>query len=99
MTAYLLGALAFVLGLVIFVFQNTSPVTVHFISWVSPEVSLAIVVLLAVCAGALITFLVESFRYFKVARQMKDLINKNKKLQDEITGLEKELAGRSNLDN
>lgn len=99
MTAYLLGALAFVLGLVIFVFQNTSPVTVHFISWVSPEVSLAIVVLLAVCAGALITFLVESFRYFKVARQMKDLINNNKKLQDEITGLKKELAGRSNLEN
>lgn len=89
MQIYLIGALVFALGIAIFVFQNTSVVTVHFLNWVSPEVSLAVVALVAACFGAMITLLVDGFRYFKVAKQVKDLMNRNRKLESEVKSLSK----------
>ena len=65
MQFYLIGALIFLTTMLVFVFQNQQPVTVRFITWVSPQVSLALVVLLAACFGALIAFLVESCRNLK----------------------------------
>lgn len=92
MQAYLIGALLFAIGIAIFVFQNTAVVSVRFINWVSPEVSLAIVVLIAACFGAMITFMLDSFRYFKVAKQVKDLMNQNRRLDKELKGFKKESA-------
>ena len=89
MVAYLLGALIFAAGIAVFVFQNPALVTVHFINWVSPQVSLAVVALLAALAGALIAFLLDSIRYFKVAKQVKELMNTNRSLEKELAGLRK----------
>lgn len=65
MQFYLIGALIFLTTMLIFVFQNQQLVKIKFITWVSPEISLALVVLMAACFGALITFLVERFRSIK----------------------------------
>ncbi len=88
MQAYLIGALFFLLAIAVFVFQNTEQVIVHFITWTSPEVSLAVVVLISACTGALITFLLDSFRQFKIARRIKELSDQNVKLQKKINRLE-----------
>lgn len=94
MQVYLLGALLFVAMLAVFVFQNTAMVTVHFLNWISPDVSLAVVALIAACAGALVTFMVDSFRYFKIAKTTKELTSMNKKLQKEINSLQNEKQSR-----
>ncbi len=98
MQVYLLGALLFFAALAVFVFQNTSMVTVHFINWTSPHISLAVVALIAVCAGALVTFMVDSFRFFKIAKKTKELSSLNKKLQKEINTLKSEKQSRLSKD-
>ncbi|SHG98252.1 Uncharacterized integral membrane protein [Thermosyntropha lipolytica DSM 11003] len=95
MQGYLIGALLFILGVAIFVFQNTSEVTVHFLSWTSPKVSLAVVVLIAALSGAVITFLIDSFRQFKIARRIKELTAENRKLQKQIKSLTGESSKES----
>jgi len=95
MQAYLLLALLFLLSIIVFVFQNPSLVTVHFLTWTSPEVSLAVVVLIAVLFGALITFLLSSVRYFKVSQKTKDLTAANQKLQKEINRLKDKQAEKT----
>lgn len=87
MPAYLLGALVFMIAIVIFVMQNNAPVAVHFINWKTSEISLALVALIAAVGGALITFLVDSFRAFKTGRKLRELINHNKKLEREVLAL------------
>lgn len=87
MQAYLLGALVFLLCIAVFIFQNSFGIQVHFITWNSPEVSVGIVVLIAACAGAIITFLLDSFRYFKIARTIKDLRKQNLELGDQVKKL------------
>ncbi len=89
MQAYLIGALFFLLSIAVFVFQNTNLVTVHFLKWTSPEISLAVVVIISACIGALITFLTDTFRQFKMARRIKELTEQNQKLQKKVTKLEK----------
>lgn len=84
MQSYLIGALVFVIAMVVFVFQNQQPVTVTFITWVSPEISLALVVLLAACSGAVITFLVDSFRHLRTLKQLREQKIKGKKLKQEL---------------
>lgn len=94
MQVYLLGALLFLAALAVFVFQNTSMVTVHFLNWISPDVSLAVVALIAACAGALVTFMVDSIRLFKIGKTTKELTSMNKKLQKEINNLKSEKQSR-----
>ncbi len=89
MQIYMVMAFLFILGIGIFIFQNTAMVTVHFLTWVSPEISLALILLAAACGGALITFLLDSVRYFKIAKKIKEQVNVNKKLQNEIESLKK----------
>ncbi len=91
MQAYLIGAVFFFLSITVFVFQNTDQVIVNFITWTSPEVSIAVVVLIAACTGAIITFFIDSFRQIKIARKVKDLTNKNIKLQRKIQKMENSL--------
>jgi uncharacterized integral membrane protein len=92
MPAFLVGALVFMVGIVIFVMQNNTPVAIHFISWHSSEISLALVALIAALGGAIITFLIDSFRAFKTGRKLRDLINNNKKLEQEVSSLKAKLA-------
>lgn len=87
-------ALMFFAGIAVFVFQNPTMVTVQFINWTSPKVSIAVVALLAACAGAMLVFLVDSFRYFKVAKETRELNQANRKLQNEIKSLKGEKPGR-----
>lgn len=87
MPAYLLGALVFMVGIVVFVMQNNTPVAVHFISWHSSEISLALVALIAAVGGALVTFMIDSFRAFKTGRKLRELMNQNRKLEKEISAL------------
>jgi len=79
MQSYLIGALLFIVAMVIFVLQNPQPVTITFITWVSPEISLALVILLAACAGAVITFLVDSFRHLRNMQKLRDQRARKKK--------------------
>jgi uncharacterized integral membrane protein len=95
MQIYLLGALLFCVALAVFVFQNTAMVTVHFLNWASPDVSLAVVLLIAVCAGALVALLADSFRYFKLAKRIQELTGMNQKLQKEV----QEMRNRSSREN
>jgi len=85
--AYLIGALVFMVGIVIFVMQNNTPVTIHFISWHTAEISLALVALIAALGGAIITFFIDSFRAFKTGRKLNELTSYNKKLEREISTL------------
>ncbi|MGI6434922.1 MAG: LapA family protein [Syntrophomonadaceae bacterium] len=101
MQVYLIGAILFLAVMVTFVFQNPTAVEIHFITWSSPQVSLALVVLVTALGGALITFLLDSVRYFKIARTIKELRNNNSTLQKQIQELqahkdrlEKEAADR-----
>jgi len=84
MKAYLLGALVFVVAIVIFIAQNDAPVSVQFINWKTSEISLAIVMLISVCAGALITFLLDSYRAFKTGQKLRKLVKLNQTYEDEI---------------
>ncbi|HQA06682.1 MAG TPA: lipopolysaccharide assembly protein LapA domain-containing protein [Syntrophomonadaceae bacterium] len=89
MAAYLIGALIFAAGVAVFVMQNTALVSVRFVNWVSPEVSVAVVALAAALLGALIAFMLDSIRYYKVAKKMKDLMNANRRLEKELMKLRK----------
>lgn len=91
MQAYLIGAVFFLLSITIFVFQNTDQVIVNFITWTSPEVSLAVVVLISACIGAIITFFLDSFRQIKIAKRVRDLNDKNIKLQKKLRKMEDNL--------
>lgn len=92
MPAYLLGALLFLAAIVVFVLQNDTPVAVQFLTWQSSKISLALVALIAAMGGALITFLVDSFRAFKTGKKLRELMNRNKKLEKEIQALKSEKA-------
>lgn len=87
MQGYLVVALLFAVGLAVFVLQNPMPVTVHFINWESPKISLALVSLLAALLGALVTFMIDSFRYFKTMRKLKEVMSKNRKLEAKLNKL------------
>lgn len=87
MPAYLLGALVFMVAIVIFVMQNNTAVAVHFINWHSAKISLALVALIAAVGGAFITFLIDSFRAFKTGRKLRELMTQNRKLEKELASL------------
>lgn len=87
MNAYLMGALFFVIAIVVFVLQNDTQVTVKFLNWTSSPILLAVVVLLSASMGAVITFLLDSYRAFKTGQKLRNLINQNRKYEREIQGL------------
>jgi len=92
MQVYLIGVFLFVIALVVFIYQNTSMVTVQFLNWVSPGVPLAVVALIAAGVGAIVTLLVASIRYIKFAKRIKELTDINKKLHKEIKSLQSDKA-------
>lgn len=100
MRAYLFIALFIALIVGVFIFQNTAVVEVHFLSWDSPEISLALLILLALFSGALLTFLLDSVRYFQIASKIRELTVSNKKLQLELEKLKQQEwdAGEKKID-
>jgi uncharacterized integral membrane protein len=84
---YLLAALLFIITIIIFIFQNTALVTIKFLGWISPDVSLALVIILAALVGAIITFMLDSVRYFKAAKKSSEILKQNKNLAAEIEQL------------
>ena len=54
--------------------------------------------LIAACAGALVTFMVDGFRFFKIAKNTKELTGINKQLQKEINSLKNEKQNRVSKD-
>jgi len=92
MNAYLLGAVVSIIGIVVFILQNDSQVSVQFINWKSSQVSLAVVVIIATCVGALIAFLLDSFRAFKTGQKLRKLAKANLKYEQEIEVLRGQLA-------
>lgn len=84
MNAYLLAALVFIVTMLVFILQNNTQVSVQFLAWKSADLSLAVVVIGAVCVGALITFLLDSYRAFKTGQKMRKLIKENQKYEQEI---------------
>jgi uncharacterized integral membrane protein len=81
MQVYLFIALVCLIIMGVFIFQNPTMVVVQFLGWHSPEVQLGIIVLMAVITGAFITFMLDTFRYFKIAKTIRELRASNKKLE------------------
>ena len=88
MQVYLVGAVLFLAAMITFIFQNPAAVEIRFITWSSQQISLALVVLVAALGGALITFLLDPVRSFKIARTIKELRNHNSTLQKQIQELQ-----------
>lgn len=84
MPAYLLGAFAFLVGIMVFIMQNNTLVAVHFLGWQSAKISLAMVALMAAVVGAFITFLIDSFRAIKTGRKLRELMDQNRRLEKEL---------------
>lgn len=80
---------------VIFVLQNITPVTVAFLAW-HMEGSMAIILLLAMISGALVTMLTllptlirDEFRYAKLQKekkQVEDELNTTRKVINDVAG-------------
>ena len=98
MNAYLLGALFSLIAIVVFVLQNDTLVAVRFINWTSTPISLALVVLISAAAGALITFLLDSYRAFKTGQKLRNALNQNRKYEKEIQTLKGTLSSPPNKD-
>lgn len=84
MTAYLLGALVFIIAMVVFIVQNDTHVFVQFINWRSSEVSLAVVVIISACLGALIAFLLYSYKAFRTGQKLRKVQKANQKYEEEL---------------
>lgn len=87
MQGYLVGILIFAIAIAIFVLQNTAPVAIQFITWHSPKVSIAVVALISMLVGALLTYLVNGARYLKMGKNVRDLQTKNRKLEKQLQKL------------
>lgn len=94
MNAYLLAALLFIAGMVVFILQNDVMVSVKFITWQSTQVSLALVIIISAGAGALITFLLDTFRNFRKSQQLRKLSKANQKFEEEIKQLKAKQLGQ-----
>ncbi|MES2471115.1 MAG: LapA family protein [Patescibacteria group bacterium] len=86
----LLGALV-----VIFALQNITTVTVAFLAW-QFEGSLALILVLAVVAGILISSLLSVPNVIKKSLQLSKLKKHNANLKDELVNKEKEVSVEKN---
>lgn len=64
----LILTLIFALLIAIFAIQNAVPVTIEFF-WITTQVPLVLIILGSVLAGALIVFLIASYRQFRPKRK------------------------------
>lgn len=91
MQIYLILALIFSLLIAVFAIQNSAIVTISFLLWEKP-LSLVLLILGSVAIGALIMFLLGSFKSIGFIRKQKELTNTNNKLSERIKELETKVA-------
>jgi len=82
----LIFALIFALIVAFFAIQNTTVVTIQFLFWQS-ELSLVLVILGSVAAGALLLFFINLIKQYSNHREKKSLKQDNDRLQKEIKTL------------
>ncbi|KUG04119.1 hypothetical protein ASZ90_018481 [hydrocarbon metagenome] len=88
MQIFLFLALVCLIVIAVFIFQNPTLVVVQFLGWNSPELQLGLIIMLAVISGAFITFMLDTFRYFKIAKTIRELRASNNKLEKMNKSLE-----------
>lgn len=76
MQLYLFFGLLFAFVVAIFTVQNVAPVDVDFLFWQLREVSLSLVVMGSVFAGALIALVLGLARQYRMARRIRELTAK-----------------------
>jgi len=99
----LIIALVFAILVAVFSIQNSGPVSLLFFGW-EFSTSLVVVVLGAAVLGALIMWIIGSFKQLKVKKEKRNLKKQIKNLEDEknnleqnIKDLEKKLNHRKNI--
>jgi uncharacterized integral membrane protein len=70
---YFLFGLLFALGIALFAVQNATPVDIRFLFWSFPRISLSLVILGAVAAGAVVTMLLGVGRQYRSSRRIREL--------------------------
>jgi uncharacterized integral membrane protein len=87
--------LAILIAIVIagFASLNSAPVSVNFLLWQAPELSLAIVVLFSVLVGVIMAALFGVSQYLKSSQRIRELEHKLSKLGGEIKHEEKKEQG------
>jgi len=88
MQFYSLLALIFALLVAIFAIQNASMVEINFLTWRFPQISLVLVILGSAAFGALVVFLLGLVKQLRMVREIRDIKNQNKKLNETIATLE-----------
>lgn len=96
MQVYLFIAALCLIVIAIFIFQNPVLISVQFLGWNSPEMSLGIIILLAVITGIILTFMLDTIRYFKLARTIRELKNANNKLEKRNVNLKNDKSDTPN---
>lgn len=86
----LIIALVFAILVAIFSIQNSGPVSLLFFGW-EFSTSLVVVVLSAAVLGALIMWIISSFKQLQHKKEKKNLKKEMKKLNEEKELLEKEI--------
>ncbi len=87
--------LLFALVIAFFAIQNASPVSVKIFNW-EDDISLAFIVLGAIVFGALIMYLVSSFKQLRLGKKIRTLKKEKEKLnteKDKLTAEIEELEG------
>lgn len=87
MQFYLLGVLVFALLVAIFAVQNAVPVDIKFLSWRFPNISLALVMLGSLVAGAFFAFILGLIRQARLGREVRHYQARVKELAEELTRL------------
>ena len=76
-------------AVVIFAFQNGTPVSVRFLSWTVPEVSVAAVILIALVSGVLIAAIPLWFQRWRLRVRVRSLENQVRQLESALEQLNK----------
>lgn len=97
MNAYLLAAVVFIGAMLLFILQNDAQVSVQFISWKTSDLPLAVVVIASMCGGAVIAFLLNSYRAFKTGQKMRKLVKENQKYEKELSLLRAQVSGAESV--
>jgi putative membrane protein len=87
MQTYLVGALVFALMVAVFAVQNTRAVDVNFIFWRLNDISLVLVILGSAAVGAVVVFLLGTFKQIGLYKKTKELEKNNKELLKELEAI------------
>lgn len=88
----LFGLLVFVFLVALFALQNAEAVAIRFFFWQFPRVSLALVILGSLLAGALLAFLFGLRRQLRLARQLRACLRENEDLRAALARTQKQAS-------